>query len=156
MPASLFSVGGSYVVSVAALQAGGVDYPGGTLRRYGFPRLAREGVTARLLFASSCGNGNVDAAYEECDSSGVATATCNADCTKSKCGDGVLNTLAGETCDTGGDSTICDADCTTAICGDGHLNMIAGEQCDLGAQNGMTGACCSSTCTLVQPATACP
>ncbi len=156
MPASLFTLGSSYVLSIAAQQQGDVDYPGGKLRQFGFPRSAREAVTARLLFASSCGNGAVDAAYEECDSSGVATATCNPDCTKSACGDGVANSVAGEACDTGGDSLICDSDCTPVVCGDGHVNTVAGEACDLGAQNGMAGQCCSATCTLVAPATHCP
>jgi hypothetical protein len=156
MPANLFTNGASYMISVAADQHGNVDYAGGELRRIGFPRQLREGVTARLLFAASCGNGTVDAAYEECDSSGVNTAQCNADCTKSKCGDGVPNTAAGEQCDTGGESVICDADCTNVVCGDGHVNTLAGEQCDQGANNGVAGGCCTAQCLYAAGHTSCP
>jgi hypothetical protein len=155
MPGSLFTIGASYVISVMAILQTGIDYAGGTLLRVGFPSAMREAVTARLLFAASCGNGKIDAAYEECDDGGVATATCNADCTKAHCGDSVFNSLSGETCDTAGDSLLCDSDCTAVVCGDGHVNAAVGERCDLGAQNGKAGQCCSSTCTLVPPATSC-
>jgi hypothetical protein len=156
MPAALFTTGSSYVISVAAETQGNVDYPGGKLRELGFPRTSREGVTARLLFAASCGNGTVDAAYEDCDSSGINTATCNADCSKAMCGDAVANSAAGEQCDTGGDSLICDSDCTNVMCGDGHVNAVAGEACDKGAMNGMVGGCCTGACQLANGATSCP
>src|SRR6185436_6132308 len=61
MPASLFARGGSFVLTVTAVQDHGVDFAGGALRRIGFPRATREAVTARLWFASSCGDGAVDA-----------------------------------------------------------------------------------------------
>jgi hypothetical protein len=156
MPASLFTVGASYVISVADEQQGGVDFPGGQLRRSGFPRATREAVTARLLFASSCGDGAVDAAYEDCDSSGVATAMCNADCSKAMCGDAIPNSAAGEQCDTAGDSVTCDSDCTSVMCGDGHLNKVAGEACDQGAMNGAAGGCCTTQCQYAVGHTSCP
>lgn len=156
MPAELFTVGSEYVISVADELNTGVDYAGGQLRRQGFPIHMREAVTARLLFSSSCGNGTVDAAFEECDSSGVNTSTCNADCTKPKCGDAVPNTMAGEQCDTAGDSVICDADCTNVMCGDGHLNQVAGEVCDQGAMNGAAGGCCTTGCLYSAGHTSCP
>lgn len=110
-PATLFTVGDSYFVWVTAIKTN-ADYKGGALKRPGFPRESRGAVTARLLFAASCGNGAVDASYEECDSSGVATVTCNADCTTSICGDGIMNTIAGEQCDLG------------------TMNGVAGQCCD--------------------------
>lgn len=155
MPASLFKVGDSYILSVTAISDPTTNYASGVLRRVGFPNSMREAATARLLFATSCGNGSVDAAFEACDSSGVATATCNADCTTPVCGDGFVNTVAGELCDDVGESLICNADCTPAVCGDGKPNLARGEACDLGAQNGQAGQCCSSTCRLVPPATSC-
>ena len=156
MPASLFKLGDSYVLTVTAMVDPTTDYAGGTLRLEGYPDGMREAATARLLFAASCGNGTVDAAYEECDASGAATATCNPDCTKPICGDGFANAAAGEVCDDAGESVACNKDCTPASCGDGKINATRGEQCDLGAQNGQPGACCSATCTLVPPATKCP
>jgi hypothetical protein len=157
MPASLFKVGDSYVLSVVAIVDPTTDYAGGTLALVGYPNSEREAATARLLFAASCGNGVVDAPYEECDRSGVATDTCNPDCTKAVCADGFANTAAGELCDDAGASLACNADCTPASCGDGKLNSVRGETCDLGAaQNGQPGKCCSATCTVVPPATTCP
>jgi len=144
MPANLFSVGGSYVFSVASIVDPTTDYAGGTLRRQGFPVAIHDAVTARLLFASSCGNGIVDAAFEQCDSGGIATDTCNADCTRPLCGDGIANTLAHESCDDAGDSIFCNANCTLAACGDGHVHFAAGEQCDDGNLNAFDG--CSSDC----------
>jgi cysteine-rich repeat protein len=146
MPASLFAVGGSYVVVVTAVKASGADYAAGELRRLGFPRSTRDGVTARLLFATSCGNGATDAAFEECDTSGAANATCNADCSKSRCGDAILNLAAGETCDDGRDSHECDADCTPVVCGDGHINRAVGEACD--DHNALSGDGCDWSCVI--------
>jgi cysteine-rich repeat protein len=187
MPASLFKLGDSYVVTVTAIFDPTTDYAGGVLRLIGFPDAMREAATARLLFAASCGNGLVDAAYEECDSGGISTATCNPDCTAVRCGDGFVNAAAGEVCDDAGDSLICNRNCSIALCGDGILNFARGESCDdhntvggdgcsstchfevcgnrvvdpgescdLGPDNGQLGACCSSSCSLVPPASHCP
>jgi hypothetical protein len=157
MPASLFHAGDSYVIAVNGVVTPTIDYGRGILLRRGYPNSRREALTARLLFAASCGNGRVDAAYEECDSSGIATAACNPDCTAPVCGDGFANTAAGEACDDAGESLACNKDCTPASCGDGAVNSVRDEVCDLGAaQNGQPGACCSATCTLVPPATNCP
>src|SRR5262249_45828814 len=94
--------------------------------------------------AARCGDGHLDPG-EACDSGGIDTATCDADCSVPLCGDGYVNTLR-EQCDTRGESPFCDADCTTAVCGDGHLNTQAGEQCDDG--NHLTGDGCSDSCHL--------
>lgn len=156
MPPSLFHAGDSYVIAVDGVVTPTIDYGRGILLRQGYPNSRREALTARLLFAASCGNGMVDAAYEECDGSGIATAACNPDCTRPVCGDGFANTAADEACDDAGESLACNKDCTPASCGDGKVNSVRGEVCDLGsAQNGQPGACCSATCTLVPPATTC-
>jgi cysteine-rich repeat protein len=47
-----------------------------------------------------CGNGTVEPG-EQCDSGGVDTAFCDADCTIPACGDGHVNLFAGEECDDG-------------------------------------------------------
>lgn len=155
MPPSLFQVGESYFIAVDGVVTPTVDYARGILLRQGYPNSRREAVTARLLFAASCGDGVVDPAHEDCDSRGAATAACNPDCTRPMCGDGFTNTAAGEACDDAGESLVCNADCTPASCGDGKRNATRNEACDLGAQNGKPGACCSATCTLVPPATSC-
>jgi cysteine-rich repeat protein len=152
MPANLFAVGGSYVFSVASIVDPTTDYAGGTVRRQGFPVAIHDAVTARLLFASSCGNGVVDAPFEQCDSGGVASDSCNADCTRPLCGDGIANTLAHESCDDAGDSMFCNANCTLAACGDGKVHVAAGEQCDDGNLGAFDG--CSSDC-FVEPGFTC-
>lgn len=112
MPASLFTVGEPYMFAVSAIADPTVDYAGGTLVRSGLPFRSNEAVTARLVLATSCGNGVVDAAYEQCDGGGKATATCNPDCTTPVCGDGFANAAAGEACDNAGLSLRCSATCT--------------------------------------------
>lgn len=151
MPASLFAIGGSYVFAVAAIVTPATDYASGVFRSLGYPLSRREAVTARLLFATSCGNGVVDASYEECDTSGVATAGCNPDCTRPVCGDSFANAAAGELCDEGGGSATCGDDCTLTVCGDGRIHFIA-EECDDG--NTANGDGCSSTCQL-EPGSSC-
>jgi len=89
-----------------------------------------------------CGNAVLQSG-EVCDD-GVATATCDLDCTRPACGDGIANTAAGEQCDTGSASATCDADCTLAVCGDHTFNAAAGEQCDTGGAS----ATCDADCTL--------
>lgn len=147
MPPSLFTVGGSYVFSVASVVDPTTDYAGGTLRRQGFPIAVHDAVTARILFAGSCGNGVVDAAFEECDSGGIATATCNPDCTRPVCGDGFANPLAHEQCDDAGESAFCNADCTRAACGDGRVHILGGEECDDGNATSFDG--CSADCFIL-------
>lgn len=151
MPASLFAIGGSYVFAVAAIVTPATDYASGAFRSLGYPISRREAVTSRLLFAASCGNGAVDAPYEECDTGGVATASCNPDCTRPVCGDSFANTAAGEQCDEGSGSATCADDCTLTVCGDGRINFIA-EECDDG--NTANGDGCSSTCQ-VEPGGSC-
>jgi cysteine-rich repeat protein len=152
MPPWLFEVGGSYVFAVASVVDPTTDYAGGTLRRLGFPISVHDAVTARLLFASSCGNGAVDAPFEQCDSGGIATESCNADCTRPLCGDGIANPLAHEACDDAGDSAFCNANCTLAACGDGQIHFASGEQCDDG--NTQIGDGCSPDC-FVEPGFVC-
>lgn len=151
MPASLFAIGGSYVFAVAAIVTPDTDYASGVFRSAGYPLSRREGVTARLLFATSCGNGVVDAPYEECDTRGIATDSCNPDCTRPVCGDSFANTAAGEACDEGGLSGTCDNDCILTACGDGRINFLA-EDCDDG--NTANGDGCSAACR-VEPGAFC-
>ncbi|HEU4733731.1 MAG TPA: hypothetical protein VFT22_37825 [Kofleriaceae bacterium] len=156
MPGALFKTGESYVFAVGGLVNQSIDYTGGIVRRQGFPIAEREVVTARLVFASSCGNGTVDAPFEECDASGAATADCNPDCTRPRCGDGFTNAAAGEACDDVDATPFCNADCSLARCGNGKIEPLRGETCDLGAMNGQSGQCCAADCTIVPPATTCP
>jgi len=148
MPAALFEVGDAYIISVSAVGDASTDYDSGSLRRIGFPYSRREAVTARMLFASSCGNGIVDAPVEECDAGGAESATCNADCTTSRCGDGITNIAAGEACDDTSDSLVCDRDCTVRACGDGFINSALGdvEACDDANTNDFDG--CSMRCAI--------
>jgi cysteine-rich repeat protein len=68
-----------------------------------------------------CGDGNVDAGFEECDD-----------------GDnlGVYNS--------------CNPDCTVGPrCGDGIRQPSLGEDCDAGPDNGASGSGCSETCEII-------
>jgi cysteine-rich repeat protein len=89
---------------------------------------------------------------EDCDSGGVNSDTCNANCTAAQCGDGIFNPTAGEECDDGwsvdGDRDNCLNSCKLARCGDGVVDLQAPfvEACD----DGNTSACgtCNATCTV--------
>ncbi|MEM6533121.1 MAG: hypothetical protein AAF654_10875 [Myxococcota bacterium] len=96
----------------------------------------------------SCGDGYV-CGSETCDSFGVNTTTCDADCSANECGDGFVNIVT-ESCDDGGDSPLCDSDCSPARCGDGRLNLAAGETCEPGGffpGAPDPSASCDSDCT---------
>ncbi|MBT8452776.1 MAG: DUF4215 domain-containing protein [Deltaproteobacteria bacterium] len=68
-----------------------------------------------------CGDGNVDAGFEECDD-----------------GDNL------------GGSGGCNPDCTSGpTCGDGIRQPELGEGCDAGPDNGVPGSGCSATCEVV-------
>ncbi len=68
-----------------------------------------------------CGDGNVDASFEECDD-----------------GDNL------------GAANACNPDCTLGPrCGDGVRQPAFGEDCDAGPDNGAPGSACSATCTIV-------
>lgn len=163
MPATLFKSGDSYIIGVSAVVDASTDYAQGSVRRLGFPYARREALTARLLFASSCGDGTVDGPLEECDTSGAASAMCNADCSMARCGDAIVNAAAGEACDDAGDSLACDRDCTVRTCGDGQVNAVATELCDDGntkdgdgcascfVETGYTCTGAPSVCTLQTP-----
>ncbi len=80
---------------------------------------------------ATCGDGTVRdqpanaADAEACDSGGVDTANCNADCTAVLCGDGHLNVVAGELCDDGNNVSAdgCRADCRSdEACGNGVVD----------------------------------
>lgn len=95
----------------------------------------------------TCGNGVIDGS-EACDTGGVETSSCDADCSLAVCGDGYVNTLAAEICDGGGETQECDIDCTPSACGDGLVNSSAGEVCDGdGVGNGGETATCDNDCT---------
>ncbi|MFY0536760.1 DUF4215 domain-containing protein [Nannocystis pusilla] len=80
-------------------------------------------------------------APETCDE-GMATPTCDADCTAVECGDGHHNPAAGESCDDGNmiDNDECRNNCTT--CGNGIPQP--GEECDDG--NAIDDDACSNEC----------
>ncbi|HMF40904.1 MAG TPA: DUF4215 domain-containing protein [Polyangia bacterium] len=84
--------------------------------------------TTQCKLGARCGDGILDAGYEECDLG-------------AKYNTGSYGTMTG---------------CTTAckfphFCGDGILDAWAGEQCDLGVTNGTTGALCSASCQVAGP-----
>jgi len=72
------------------------------------------GCSAGCKFNNVCGNGVVQAQAEQCDSSGVDSASCDFDCTVPDCPDGHRNAAAGEACDDGNfdDGDGCKSDCT--------------------------------------------
>jgi len=74
---------------------------------------------AGLLHGPFCGDGTVQAAFEECDPGG--------------------NTL------TPADAPLCNKDCTFPVCGDGHVNPRANEACD--DRNSSACGTCSADCT---------
>lgn len=98
----------------------------------------------------ACGDGNVDAEYEECDN-GDDNVTdgygeCTSECTTGAyCGDGSVDEDNGETCDDGvndGQYASCTPECAPGPrCGDGETQEDWGEQCD-GEDN------CSDNCRL--------
>ncbi len=98
-----------------------------------------------LNLCPTCGD-NVVTFPEPCDT-GVASATCDADCTAPLCGDGVLNLLAGENCDDGNliPSDDCPTNCQPATCGDGFLHLTAPvpEVCDTAGES----MSCDADCT---------
>lgn len=96
----------------------------------------------------TCGDGQLDPGFEECDNGQNNVASgygeCTTECTVGAfCGDGVRDTEHGETCDDGvndGQYGSCNPDCTPGPrCGDGIVQSEWGEQCD-GQAN------CSDTC----------
>ncbi|MDH5717912.1 MAG: fibronectin type III domain-containing protein, partial [Spirochaetia bacterium] len=89
-------------------------------------------TTSAGTISLTCGDSITDIG-EDCDSGGVQSSSCEANCTTPVCGDGFKNEGAGEQCDGGGtDKLTCDSDCTLPACGDGHTNTAAGEECDSG------------------------
>ncbi|MBN1605777.1 MAG: DUF4215 domain-containing protein [Polyangiaceae bacterium] len=104
-----------------------------------------------------CGDGDVDAGYEDCDD-GLNTTVygksgCAPGCVKPPyCGDGKADTDFGETCDLGADNKAgaygegaCTNTCQTApFCGDGFKN--GSEQCDEGPDNGTVDSVCDAKC----------
>ena len=59
------------------------------------------GCSVACRFNNVCGDGVKQANAEQCDSGGVDSATCDADCTMPTCPDGHRNAAAGEQCDDG-------------------------------------------------------
>ncbi len=97
-----------------------------------------DGCSADCSSNETCGNTILDP-NEDCDSGGIDTAECDADCTIPECGDDHINQATGEECDSGGaDAADCDEDCTLPVCGDGHVNVLSGEQCEGSDLNGNT------------------
>jgi cysteine-rich repeat protein len=110
--------------------------------------VSSDGCSATCQSNESCGNAFVDPG-EQCDNGGIATASCDVDCTLPLCGDGTLNPAV-EQCDAGaGNSNVPDASCRTNClprrCGDGVIDIQHGELCDDG--NVIAGDGCNSNCT---------
>lgn len=104
-----------------------------------------------------CGDG-FKADDEPCDTSGIDTVSCNADCTIPDCGDGHVNRAAAEDCDDGNRSNNDDCPdgvggtCQPARCGDG-FSQTGVEGCDDGNRNnnddcpdGIGGTCQPARC----------
>lgn len=94
-----------------------------------------------------CGDG-LTTGCETCDSSGMNSPTCDADCTAVVCGDGLVNAAAGETCEPQQlpESATCDRDCTARVCGDGHVNPVGGEVCEPSLIVDCSNDCHQSVC----------
>lgn len=73
-----------------------------------------------------CGNGVVEAG-EACDD-GVASATCDADCSAAVCGDGVVNSARGEACDDAKTGDYCSSDCSAFACPVGYACFTLGAE----------------------------
>lgn len=108
--------------------------------------------------AGVCGDGIVQPERdEECDSGGVSTAECDADCTFPVCGDGFVNPEADEVCDDGNqiDTDDCTG-CQLASCDDGFQNAdeidvdcgghCGPGSCDPGQACGGNDDCAFSEC----------
>ncbi|KAG4439027.1 hypothetical protein IFR05_005491 [Cadophora sp. M221] len=102
----------------------------------------------------TCGDGVVQAPYEECDLgpklNGAWNSGCSDNCTcVPVCGDGKVEGT--ETCDLGSENgkwnSGCSSTCTcTPVCGNGIKE--GNEACDLGADNGKYNSGCSATCEI--------
>jgi len=107
---------------------------------------------ATCLLDAHCGDGFIDAGFEDCDL-GVARNDgsyegCTPECAHAgSCGDGVVD--AEEECDDAGVSALCFADCTLSECGDGVVHDLAMEECDDG--NLVAGDGCSPVCEEEEP-----
>jgi fibro-slime domain-containing protein len=103
-----------------------------------------------------CGDGNVDAGYEQCDNGKNtdaygANGGCAPGCVlPARCGDAMVQANYGETCDDGvndGSYGGCTKTCQrAAYCGDGIKN--GNEQCDDGANDGTYNTCGDPTMPL--------
>lgn len=126
-------------IAQGSLGAGTVSFPDGSS---GIPYIMARGKT---LVPPKCGDGNVDAPFEQCDGGNTNNCDgCSAQCKLEICGNGQLD--CGETCDDGnttsGDG--CSSTCSEEECGNGVLDP--GEQCDDG--NTTSGDGCSSGCEI--------
>ncbi|KAK4183461.1 hypothetical protein QBC35DRAFT_443328 [Podospora australis] len=98
-----------------------------------------------------CGDGHVQAPYEECDlgaENGKPGSGCSKECKKVPCcGDGKLEWP--EECDLGADNGTpgsgCSKECKKT-CGNGIVD--SGEECDAGSLNGEYNSGCSTNCTI--------
>jgi fibro-slime domain-containing protein len=98
-----------------------------------------------------CGDGTIDAGFEECDDGQNVTPYegCAPGCKLgASCGDGNVDSLFGEECDDGvndGGYGECGIDCTFGErCGDGVVQAANGEECDDGNSN--NGDTCKNNC----------
>lgn len=113
--------------------------------------------TAECTPGPRCGDGIVQAEFEECDNQlnvdgySKGEGSCAPGCKLPPfCGDAVLNSNFNEQCDLGADKNLgeydgCAADCTRGpYCGDKHVDTEAGEECDDGNRANNDG--CNVAC----------
>lgn len=92
---------------------------------------------------TTCGDGILDGAFEDCDdgrlNSDTTPNSCRTTCEAPSCGDGVTD--SSEACDDGNDieNDDCTSSCVRNVCGDGILNLGV-EDCDDGSLSS-TGEC---------------
>ncbi len=140
------AVGGPVDWIETTFRAGGLEYCGRweDLRKNQADKVVAKGPTFSCQVV--CGDGDVDAPFEECDDGNRDTGDgCGAQCQVEICGDGLL-TPPLEVCDDGNviDGDGCDANCTPTACGNGVVSV--GEQCDDG--NVVDGDGCRADCSL--------
>jgi cysteine-rich repeat protein len=108
-------------------------------------------VTIGVAHASTCGDGVVQAGFEQCDDGNDDNHDgCLDTCVVARCGDGIARTGV-EQCDDGNlsNNDACLTTCRVASCGDGSV-FTGFEQCDDG--NTVSGDGCDSTCHVEPPA----
>ncbi|MEM6991921.1 MAG: hypothetical protein AAF721_15540 [Myxococcota bacterium] len=79
---------------------------------------------------SVCGD-NIVEGDEECDEGGLATETCDIDCTAVVCGDGIVNAIAGEICEPGDEYLNANCDSCVVECNGGFADCDGAVGCEV-------------------------